>query len=54
MSETLHSKERVRATTEVSRTLTALSAAWRDRRYEDLADFFGDDMVVVREPVRHV
>jgi hypothetical protein len=54
MSETLHSKERVRATTEVSRTLTALSAAWRDRRYEDLADFFADDMVVVREPVRHV
>ena len=31
--------------TEVARTLTALNAAWRERRYDELATFLAEDMV---------
>jgi len=39
------SGESSRAAAEVTRTLAALSAAWRERRYDDLADFLAEDMV---------
>lgn len=33
------------AAVEVARTLAAMSAAWRERRYDDLATYLAEDMV---------
>ncbi len=41
----MDSDESRRGATEVAQTLAALSAAWRERRYDDLADLFAEDMV---------
>jgi hypothetical protein len=45
MTLTIDGEESHRAAIEVALTLAALSTAWRERRYDDLAGFLAEDMV---------
>jgi len=45
MTSTVDDGKSSRAAAEVARTLAALSAAWRERRYDDLRDVLAEDMV---------
>lgn len=41
----IHAEQPHSEATGVAQTLAALSAAWRERRYEDLTEFLAEDMV---------